>query len=307
MGTPALAIPVLKALLNTVEEVVGVYTQPDRPKGRGQVKEPSPIKEVALTKHLHVLQPLSLQSPHIHQELAALAPDLVVVAAYGKIIPPELLSIPPHGFLNIHPSLLPRYRGPSPVVTAILDGAGATGVSLMLMDEGMDSGSLLAQRRVLIQSRETAQALTLRLFRLGGELLAETLPLWIRGQIECQPQDLGQATYTKKIVKKDGEVRWEMTAEELDRRHRAFIPWPGLYTYWRGRMLKILGALALEEDVPGDAGLVVPVNQRVIEVGVTTAKGIFGLEALQLEGRRAVSAQEFLRGYPEFLGSRLPS
>ena len=307
MGTPAFALPILEELLNSTHEVVGIYTSPDRPQGRGRVRRSSPVKECALEKGLPLFQPSTLRNSTVLQEFSQLAPDLVVVAAYGRIIPSELLKVPSRGFLNVHPSLLPTYRGPSPVVTAILDGLKTTGVSLILLDEGLDSGPILVQRPAPIDPDNTVEALTVRLFQIGAELMGETLPLWVKGQLTPTPQDAMKATYTQKITKVDGHVRWEMSAEELYRRHRAFTPWPGLYTYWRGRMLKLLDVQPLDDVTSKEFGSVVPVDREDIRVGVTTGEGLLGLRMLQLEGRQAHSAEEFVRGHPDFLSSRLPS
>ena len=306
MGTPAYAIPVLEALLSLDSQVVGVYTQPDNPTGRGRICEPPPVKGLALEHSIAVFQPASLRRAEVQQELESLRPDLIVVAAYGKILPPEVLNIPPYGSVNVHPSLLPRYRGPSPVATAILEGDAYTGTTIMLMDEGMDTGPILAMKSVSVDSSVvTTESLTPPLFQLGAELLKEVLPLWLKGEVIPQPQDHTQAAVTKKLEKKDGEARWELSAEELERRLRAFTPWPGLFTYWKGQLLKILSAIPLEEDIPGVSGLAVPLKEPGIAVGVVTGRGILGLKSLQVEGRRPVSSEEFVRGYRDFPGSKL--
>ena len=329
MGTPAYAVPVLEALLAPGHQVAGVYTQADKLSGRGHVEEPPAVKRFALDHGLEVFQPASLRRAEVQQALASLCPEVIVVAAYGKILPPEILSIPPRGCVNVHPSLLPKYRGPSPVATAILEGEASTGASIMLMDEGMDTGPVLATRSVPIHPREdTTGSLTPCLFQLGAELLMEVLPVWLKGEIMPRPQDHSQATVTKKLEKRDGEASWELSAEELERRVMAFTPWPGLYTFWRGKMLKILSSAptsyprvqgeplqgtsipcaaldaADENKVPG---LVVPMDEPDSPVGVVTGRGVLVLRSLQLEGKRAVSSEEFLRGYRDFLGSRLPS
>ena len=238
-----------------------------------------------------------------------LAPDLVVVAAFGLIVPAELLKAPKHGFINIHPSLLPKYRGPSPVVTAILDGVEETGASLMMLDEGMDSGPVLAQEQTPIGPDETADSLTTRLFVMGGGLLAKTLPLWIGDRIVPTSQDHTAATYTNKVVKGDGEVDWGEDAESLVRRFRAFAPWPGLYTRWRGRTLKLLGLETLPGRMECKRGAVIALadpSRGPIAV-VAGGGSIVKIGSLQLEGRRVQKAAEFLRGYPDFPGSHLPS
>ena len=327
MGTPAYARSVLEALLWLNFEVVGVYTQPDKPSGRGRVVEPPPIKRFALERGIKVFQPASLRSAEVQQALASLASDVIVVAAYGKILPSEVLRIPHYGCVNVHPSLLPRYRGPSPVATAILDGESHTGATILLMDEGMDSGPILLSRSVPIDhSVATTESLTQLLFDCGAELLKEAIPLWTGGEVMPQPQDHHRATFTKKLEKGDGEARWELSAQELERRLRAFTPWPGLFTYWKGGLLKILSAAVVDRavghrgvdvrELPASAednlsgqepGLVVPLDGPDVVVGVGTGRGVLGLKRLQLEGRRPVSSREFLQGYREFLGSRLPS
>jgi methionyl-tRNA formyltransferase len=338
MGTPAFVIPVLEALSRAQGvDVVGVYTTPDRPSGRGQTQEMSPVKSHALGLGLKVYQPATLRSARVQAELAALQPDVIVVAAYGRLLPKEALHVPPHGCLNLHPSLLPRYRGPSPVVTAILEGETVTGVTLMLLDEGMDTGPIIAQHEHPISSEDTTATLTATLFQLGADLLLENLNPWVSGRLTAQPQDGAKATITRKLDRADGLALWELSAMELDRRRRAYTPWPGLFTHWQGKVLKLLethphpfdpapsglnplpqwerrptpspsmgeGQDGGEEIWDAAPGLVIPLSLKDIPIGVVTGRGILGLKALQLEGRRAVTAEEFLRGYPDFLDSRL--
>ena len=330
MGTPPYAIPVLEALLSLEHTLVGAYTQPDSLGGRGRVWMPPPVKSFALEHGIPVFQPPSLRLEDVQRDLAALLPDLVVVAAYGKILPPQVLNIPPHGCVNVHPSLLPRNRGPSPVASAILDGEEFTGTTIILMDEGMDTGPILSSRAVPIRSGiDTTETLTPVLFQLGGDLLKEGLPLWLNGTVIPRVQDHGEATTTKKLEKGDGEATWDIPAEALERRLRAYTPWPGLFTYWKGRLIKILSAAGplpyvegprqaiVEEAIPrsardelaqqGEHGLVVPLDEPGSAVGVVTAQGVLALRTLQMEGRRPTSSGEFVRGYRDFVGSRLPS
>ena len=308
MGTPVFAIPVLNSLLHASDGIKAVYTAPDRPRGRGQVKGYSPIKEYALKRGLRLLQPASLRNSEVQREFLDLAPDLVVVAAYGRLVPLDLLKVPEYGFVNVHPSLLPKFRGPSPVVTAILDGVEKTGVTLILLDEGLDSGPILAQEETSIGPNELVDALTMRLFRIGGELLVKTLPRWTGGHLTTEPQDATLATFTRKIVKEDGEVDWTEAATDLYRRFRAFTPWPGLYTRWRGRMIKLLDLVPLPGEAKGEPGTVEGLaDQEDTGVGVVTGGGLVAVGRLQLEGRRALTAEEFVRGYPDFAGSHLPS
>jgi len=305
MGTPAYALPVLDAALSLGARVVGVYTRPDKPQGRGLAVEGPPVKEFALARGLPVFQPPTLRSPSAQGELTSLKPDLLLVAAYGRILPAEALAVPRKGAINVHPSLLPRYRGASPVVTALLDGVDVTGVTLYLLDEGMDSGPILAQRREAVRPDDTAETLTPRLFQLGADLMKEVLPRWLAREIVPRPQDEAAATVTRPIEREDGEADWRLPAAVLHRRLRAFTPWPGLYTRWKGRNLKIADATPL----PGSTGpgLVVPLDAPGIPCGVGTGEGILGLKALLLEGKKELPAREFLLGYRDFVGSRLPN
>ncbi len=306
MGTPAFAIPALDVLLETGCQVLGVYTQPDRPKGRTKAPAPSQVKVRALELGLDVYQPESLRSPGAAEELAVLAPEIIVVAAYGKFLPAEVLSIPAHGCLNIHPSLLPLYRGPSPVAAAIMDGRTETGASLMLLDQGMDTGPIISAEAVSIGPRETAEALTFRLFELGSRVLRERLPDWMENRIDALPQAEAGATTTRLLKREDGKADWNSTAVELDRKLRAFTPWPGLYTHWRGKTLKIISARPVDSTAHEPPGSVTALDADT-PLGVITGSGMLALEVLQLEGRRAQSGKEFLAGYPEFLGALLPT
>jgi methionyl-tRNA formyltransferase len=304
MGTPGFSLPALEALAELGLRIVAVYTKPDRPKGRGLRMEMPPVKQWAEARGLPVLQPSSLRKREAQEEFAGLRPDVVVVAAYGHILPKEVLEVPAKGFVNIHPSMLPLYRGTSPVVTALLDGAEATGVSLMLLDEGMDTGPLLACREDPILAEDTAESLTGRLFQKGADLLREALPRWLDGEIAPVPQDDRQATVTRMIRREDGEADWSLPAEVLERRVRAYTPWPGLYTYWGGKQIKILSATVVTCE--GEPGLVLPLGQENTPIGIGTGRHVLGLRRVLLEGKRAVSATEFAQGYRDFVGSRLP-
>ena len=311
MGSPNYAVGVLDAILGLDHQVVGVYTQPDKTAGRGRNSVPTPVKSFALSRGLQVFQPASFRAIEAQQELARLEPDLVVVAAYGKLLPPQVLEHPPHGCLNIHPSLLPRFRGPSPVASAILENAEPTGATIMLLDEGMDTGPVLAARELWgWTGSATAQQLTEKLFEVGADMIAELLPGWLEGAIVPHAQDHARATLTRKLEKADGEADWRRTARDLERRCRAFTPWPGLYTTWGGKVLKVLSAQVADGvtragQPGGPPGTVV--SDPGSGIGVATGDGVLALSSLQLEGKRAVSAREFLRGYPEFVGSTLPN
>ena len=301
MGTPDFAVPVLSRLAEAGHEIAAVYSQPDRPVGRGRRLVETPTKRFAEEYRIEVRQPKSFRSEAECAGLASLSTEVVVVAAYGLFLPSEILQMPPLGCLNIHPSLLPRYRGPSPVVSAILNGDDETGVTIMKLDEGMDSGPLLAQARVLIAERETGPDLTRRLFDWGASLLAKTLPGWASGSIQASPQDESRATFTPLVEKEDGEIDWTDNAERIARMVRAYEPWPGTFTYWDGKLLKILDAKWV--DGATSPGHVVGLDGSGIGIG--TGDGLLAVDRLQMEGRRPSDAQDFVRGYPNFLGSKV--
>ena len=308
MGTPSFVVPVLDSLATASGvQVVGVFTPPDRPRGRGRSSQMPPVKTRALELGLEVYQPVSLRSAQVQAAVTALQPDVIVVAAYGKFLPLQVLHTPPHGCLNLHPSLLPKYRGPSPVASAILDGVEETGVTLMLLDEGMDTGSIIARRKYPVSSLDTAEKLTSALFQLGSQLLLEKLAAWVDGRLVARPRDQARATVTRKLERNDGLVDWEIPAITLERRQRAYTPWPGLFAHWQGSVVKLLDvvALSVKPNVEGSLGRVVPLSPEDGSVGVFTGEGVLGLKLLQLEGRRALNAEEFLRGHPQFLGSQL--
>ena len=232
-------------------------------------------------------------------------PDIVVVAAYGKLLPKPVLELPPHGCLNLHPSLLPRHRGPSPVAAAILEGDQATGVSLMLLDEGMDTGPVIAQREYALTGEETSGELTGTLFDAGADLLAQSIVPWTRGELLAQPQDDAHVTVSRKLERADGLADWTLPAETLAHQCRAYAPWPGLYSHWQGKTLKLLEVARLpvagRRDEPGK----VVSGSSGSPLAVSTGDGLLALARLQLEGRRAVTAPEFLAGYPGLIGEYL--
>jgi len=308
MGTPEFSVPPLEYLIKSEYQVVGVYTQPDKPTGRGRTLEQLPVKRVALQHGLELFQPVKLRNPDEVARLAALKPDLILVAAFGQILPQSVLDIPKFGCLNIHPSLLPEYRGATPIPAAILAGDKETGVTIMLMDAGMDTGPIISQIIVGIEPDDTTESLTTRLAQAGVRLLGEALPLWFEGSLKPQPQDGSKATYTKPVTKDDGTIDWQMSAVEISRRIRAFHPWPGCYTWWQGKLLKVLEAVALHKEGSLTPGKVVDLaSGQPAVVGVETGDGILGLLRIQLEGKRALTASEFLLGQRAFVGSTLGS
>ena len=303
MGTPEYTVPVLAALADAGHEIVGVYTQPDRPSGRGNKTTPPAVKQYAMERGLRVFQPESLKPQAVKAEMATLAPEAIVVAAYGLFLPKATLELAPLGALNIHPSMLPKYRGPSPITTAILNGDLKTGVTIMKLDSGMDTGPIIAQREATIKPDETTPELTERLFRLGSVLLTEVLPLWKAGIIHAEPQDRSAATVTELLSKEDGDIDWTKDAASIARQVRAFQPWPGTYTHWEGKMVKVLEASAVgagDGKQPGSAALL-PTG----EMAISTGSGILVVRRLQMEGKKPATAREFAQGYPAFVGGRV--
>ncbi|MGH2366586.1 MAG: methionyl-tRNA formyltransferase [Chloroflexota bacterium] len=308
LGTPEFAAVALRRLLapDSPVEVVGVVTQPDRPVGRSRQLVPPPVKALAGEHGLPVLQPLSLRRPAALAALQRLRPDLGIVAAYGHILRPEVLAIPRLGYLNVHASLLPRWRGAWPVGGAILAGDAETGVSIMRLDEGMDTGPVLARRVEPIWPEDTTTTLEGRLAALGAELLVETLPGYVSGQIVPQPQDDRQATYCHMVRKADGVIDWARPEVELERQVRAMQPWPVAFTTWNGKQLSILRArvapapaAGTSEDPPGT------VERLGKGAAVITGDGLLALEQVQLEGRPPTPVASFVNGYRTFVGSRL--
>ncbi len=310
MGTPEFAVPSLEHLILNQYQVVTVYTQPDKTAGRGRSPVSSPAKRAAINWKLPVVQPVSFKEAEVVAQLASFHPDVIVVAAFGQILPQSVLDIPTYGCINIHPSLLPEFRGASPVAAAILAGDEFTGVSLMLMDRGLDTGPVLARAQISISAQDTTGSLTAKLSLIAAQLLLEVLPCWSKGEFTPQPQDEAEATYSGELTKKDGEINWSLPTVDIGRRVRAFHPWPGCYTRWQGRQLKIVEAVPL----PGpsrmgriEIGQVVVLNDEGAVFGVNTGDGVLGILRLQLEGKRAMSGTEFLRGQRQFIGAILPS
>ncbi len=294
-GTPSFAVPALQLLLKGPDEVVGVVTQPDREKGRGRKIVISPVKEVALRHGLRLLQPQKVKEGAFQEELRSLQPDLFAVVAYGQIFPKSVLDIPKHGAVNVHASLLPRYRGAAPVARAILEGEKVTGVTTMAMDESMDTGDILLRAEVPVDNEVTCEVLHDQLAALGAQLLAETLKKMKAGEIRPVPQDHSKATYAPPLKKEDGQIRWEKEAAAIDRQIRALNPWPGAFTKWGDRLLKILGGRTAERAPSGKPGEVVWVGSDFIEV--ETGKSSYRIEEIQLEGKRRMMIREFLSGH----------
>ncbi len=302
MGTPDFSVPALSALIDAGYEVVAAYTQPPRPAGRGQTPRPSPVARRAEAAGIPVFTPTSLKNDAEQARFSELAPDVAVVVAYGLILPQAILDVPRLGCLNLHASLLPRWRGAAPIQRAIWAGDEETGIAVMKMEAGLDTGPVLAIRRTPIGAEDTAGTLHDRLAALGADLLLETLPRWAAGEIVPQPQPEEGVTYAEKIGKAEGRIDWSRPAEDIDRQIRALSPWPGAFTLLEGERLKILSARPEEHP-----------DMRAMEAGTVLADGLLiacGEGALRLlrvqrPGKRPMSAAEMLRGRPVAIGTRL--
>jgi methionyl-tRNA formyltransferase len=310
-GTPQFAVPALKHLLTQREfEIAGVISQPDRPRGRGKIVSPSPVKEVALAAGLPVHQPEKIRSPEAQKLLQKLAADCVVIIAYGQIIPARLLSIPKYGWINLHASLLPKYRGAAPINWAIANGETKTGVTTMRIDAGMDTGEILLQREIPIGPTETAPELSVRLAEAGAPLVAETLRGLAAGTLAGHAQDHSIATHAPLLKKEDGRIDWTQTAEEIFNRMRGFAPWPGAYTTFRERTCHVRAEPApkrvsenkFEEKPDGAPGILIhEKNELYVVCGGATVLRVL---AVKVEGRRQVTAAEFTNGARLKFGER---
>jgi methionyl-tRNA formyltransferase len=306
MGTPYFSVPVLTRLLKANYDVVAVYTQPDKPSGRGQQAASSPVKEAALKAGLHIEEPTTFKDEAVVDHMQTFEPDITVVASYGHILPRRVIDMPKLDILNIHPSLLPKYRGPAPIAGALLAGESEVGVTVMTVLPKVDSGHILAQSTLNVRDEDTTESLTPKLFAMGADLLIDTIPRWIDGEITPQPQDDSKATYTRMFTKEDGFIDWSLTAVQISRIIRAFQPWPTCYTVWNGKTLKILQAAVLSEtDATHKPGHVIQIDNDAARIGVITGEGILEIKRLQLEGKRELSTQEFLTGQKTFVGSTL--
>ena len=306
MGTPEFAVSPLEQLVLNQYQVVAVYTQPDKPAGRGRCLVLSPLKRAALSWGQKVVQPVDLKRAEAVAQLADLRPDVIVVAAFGQILPQSVIDIPSYGCINIHPSLLPRFRGATPVAAAVLAGDEVTGVSIMLMDKGLDTGPILASAQMPIASQDTTGSLAAKLSQIAARVLPRGLEGWAKGELTPQPQNEVEASFCSPITKEEGEIEWHLPAVDIWRRVRAFNPWPGCYTKWQGRQLKIIEAVPLPGGKNLEVGRVVATVGAEATLGVNTGDGILGICQVQLEGKRAMSAAEFLRGQRQLIGAILP-
>ena len=297
MGTPEFAVPSLQTLLSGEDPVVGVFTQPDQPSGRGMVLHAPPVKVLARAHNLPVYQPMKLRESGVLAQLRAWQPDLIVIAAYGKILPTAILDLPPHGCINVHASLLPKYRGAAPIQWAIANGEIETGVTIMRVIERMDAGDILLQKAMPIADTDTGGSLHNKLAWLGAEALREALQLFKHGKLDAHPQHEADATYAPMIKKEDGRIDWSQNATTIERRIRAFNPWPSAHTTWNGKLLKIFAArVARSSSYPSHPpGTVVEVTP--VSLVVATGAGHLSLEEIQLEGKKRLPIEEFLKGH----------
>jgi methionyl-tRNA formyltransferase len=307
IGTPEFAERIFRKIYPEIQdkfEIIGVITAPDKPVGRKQVLTTPPVKKWALEANLSVLQPDKIRKPEWVAKIKELAPDLIILCAFGQIIPQEILDIPKYKALNIHPSLLPKYRGASPIQSVILNDEAETGVSLMIMDAEMDHGPTISNFQFSISNKITYKELSDKLADLGAELLIKTLPDWIDGKIKPQEQDHSQATFCKIIKKEDGKIDWNKSAQEIERMIRAYREWPESYTNFNDKILKILEAnpstaLGASKKI----GEVFLTDNK--ELAVQTGNGILILKQVQLEGKKPMSAKEFLNGHKKIVGTIL--
>lgn len=297
-GTPAFAVPALLALCSADYQPLLVVTQPDRPKGRGQLPQPSPVRQAARQTNLPTATPTLLNADHqFRTTIEALRPDIAIVVAYGAIIPATLLAIPRLGCLNLHPSLLPTYRGPTPIQTAILNGETKTGVTLMVLDTGVDTGPIISQDVIRLSAGETGVTLTERLSKLGAQLLIKTLPRYLAGAMKPQPQDSSRATVTRRLKKTDGNINWNESAVIIERKIRAYQPWPNSWSYLTGQRVTLFSADAIPEAAP--AGQVFDSPPLRVGCGL----GSLEIRELQFAGGRRLTATAALGGH-QLLGQR---
>jgi methionyl-tRNA formyltransferase len=307
MGTPEFAVPSLAALLDADYDIVGVLTKEDQPAGRGQKLVESPVKQLAAAHGLTIQQPETLRAAGAQAALASLAPDVIVVAAYGLILPQEVLDLPRFGCINVHGSVLPRWRGAAPIAAAILAGDVEAGVSIMRMDAGVDTGPTLSAAYLPVAADDTTGTLTPKLAALGADLLVRTLPRWLAGELKPIPQPEERATHAPRLTKEEGLIDWAEPAAQIERRVRAYQPWPTAYTRWNGLGLKVLRARADQGSGIRDQETGVVVSGKAGSAGVVTGRGVLWLEEVQLAGKRAASIGAFLQGARGFVESRLPS
>lgn len=304
MGTPDFSVGTLEALLAAGHEIVGVVTQPDKPKGRGKTLLPTPVKEVALEHALPVYQPQKARDPQFIEQLRSLKPEAIIVVAFGPLLPKAILDMPPYGCINVHASLLPKYRGAAPIQWAVIDGEKETGVTIMRMDEGLDTGDMIAKTVVTLEPDETGGSLFDKLSREGASLCVKTLEEIEAGcaVYEKQPKE-STTDYARMIDKKMGEIDWDQDAQKIEQLVRGLNPWPSAYTYMNGKTLKIWKAQVLPETSQQQPGQVIKAEKD--QLYIQTGKGILKIQELQLEGKKRMETGAFLRGHTVEINTRL--
>ena len=300
-GSPDFALPTLQALIDSPYRPIAVVTQPDARAGRGRSLKPPPIKQLAAEHGIPALQPARLRDPAAIAQIGSLKPDLQVVAAYGQIIPIEILELPTHGTLNVHASLLPRWRGASPISAAILHGDAETGVTIMLVDETEDTGDILRQRATAIDPTEHAGRLSDRLADMGAELLLETIPEWLEGSVTPVAQQAEQATRARRVRKQQGRIDWTASAEQIARQVRAYTPWPGASTQLGRTAIRITEAVDGEGEATDSPGTIMSAGHNIT---VSAGSGVLDIVRIQRSGKRELSAEEFVRGTRDLVGRR---
>ena len=305
MGTPEFAVPSLDSLIRNDYPIVAVVTQPDRPRGRGRIPAPPPIKVIAEKYGLSIIQPERLKNKEFVDYFSGIYPDLAVVAAFGQILPREILEIPKMGCINVHPSLLPKYRGAAPINWALIRGEAKTGVTIMLMDEGMDTGDILTLEETMIEPMETFGKLNNRLADMGARLLLATIDVVMSGNSTRRPQDASLATYAPRLTKKDGLIRWDADVHQVVNLIRGLSPAPCAYTFYKGKMLKIFSAVGEEAPSPESPGRIGIVTEKGLPVAVRN--GHVHLQKIQLENKKRMSIPDFLRGFRMVPGDTLGS
>lgn len=294
MGTPDFAVPTLESLIKGGHEVIAAVTQPDKPKGRGKAVQYTPVKEKALEYEIPVYQPVKARDPEFVELLKEMDPDVIVVVAFGQLLPKAILDIPKYGCVNVHASLLPKYRGAAPIQWAVIDGEEVSGVTTMLMDEGLDTGDMLEKAEIVLDEKETGGSLFDKLSDLGGELILSTLEKMENGTIVRTPQGDSTTSYAKMLKKTMGEIDWNMEAVKIERLIRGLNPWPSAYTSLKGKTVKIWSAEAEEGQPTGNPGRVtVTKDQLLVECG----EGYLSVTELQLEGKKRMDTAAFLRGF----------
>ena len=294
MGTPDLAAEVLDTMMRSGCEVTLAVTQPDRPKGRGRGVIKTPVHECADKWGIPVFAPVRVKKPEAVQRLREEAPDLIVVAAFGQILSKEILDLPRYGCINVHASLLPRYRGAAPIQWAVINGEEKTGVTIMQMDEGLDTGDILLQEEIALEPDETGESLYNKLAKLGGDLLVRALPMVEEGTLHPVKQDDSQSCYASMLRKEMGNIDWTMPAVKIERLVRGLNSWPGAYTFMNGKMLKIWGSAVAEGEAEGEPGTVAGTDKK--NIFVNCGEGLLALTEVQYEGKKRMSTQAFLLG-----------